>query len=408
MIKKAVFVVFDGLCDRPLKEFGGKTPLEHAKTPNLDAIAKRSQCGLMHPLGFGKKPGSDVSHLNILGYPYDQYYTGRGPIEVAGLGIKLQDGDVAFRGNFGSVDGNWNILDRRCGRIKDVTEFAAAIDGLEIDDIKLIVKPGTAYRAGVVLRGKGLSAAISDCDPHEEGKPVMTVKPTDNTKQAAFTAAVLNKFLRKTNEILNAMATNKQRVKDGLVPANFLLVRGAGVVPTMQPFHEKFGMRAACIAGGGLYKGIGSFLGMDVLSVPGATGMPDTDVAAKCNAVVKSLESYDFVFCHIKASDSLGEDGNHVGKKEFIEKADKAMAILAKLPDDVLLVITADHTTPCELKTHSADPVTILFCNPSCRIDDVQEIGERAFAKGGLGRIDGKDVMTQIMNLMGKLHLVGA
>ena len=408
MIKKVICVIFDGLGDRPIKELGGKTPLEAAITPNFDLIAKKSICGLMHTLGRGARPGSDVSHLAIFGYPMEQYYTGRGPIEVAGLGIQLQEGDVAFRGNFGTVDANWNILDRRAGRIRVVDEFAAAIDGINIDGIQFIVKPGTAHRAGVVLRGKGLSATISDADPHEEGKPVMEVKPLDNTKESSFTAQVINKFMRKSYEILDILDANKKRNDSGQLPANFLMLRGAGVYPSMPKFNDKYDLKSCCIAGGGLYKGVGAFLGMDLIHVEGATALPDSNVEAKFKKAVEMLDTYNFVFCHVKATDSLAEDGNAEGKKNFIEKADKAIALLTNLPDDVLLIVTADHSTACELKAHTADPVPVLFCNPSVRIDNVTEIGECVFAKGGLGFMEGKDIMPQVMNLMGKLHLIGA
>jgi len=408
MVKKAICVIFDGLGDRPIPKFGGKTPLEAASTPNFDSITKKSLCGVVQTLGRGIRPGSDVSHLAIFGYPLEQYYTGRGPIEVAGLGIQLQAGDVAFRGNFGAVDDKWNILDRRAGRIRVVDEFAAAIDGLVIDGIQFIVKPGTAHRAGVVLRGEGLSAAISDADPHEEGKPVSTIHATEDSKAAEFTAQVLNKFMRKSYEILNGLEANNKRREAGEFPANFLLLRGAGVYPSMPKFNEKYDLKSCCVAGGGLYKGIGAFLGMDLIHVEGATALPDTNVEAKFKKALDMLDTYSFVFCHVKATDSLAEDGDAIGKKDFIEKIDRAAALLTDLPDDVLLIITSDHSTACELKAHSADPVPILFCNPSVRIDDVAEFSERAFAKGGFGFADGKDIMPQIMNLMGKLHLIGA
>ena len=407
-VNKVLFVIFDGLGDRPIKEFGYKTPLEAAHTPNFDAIAAKSVCGLDNALGKGIRPGSDVSHLAIFGYPMDKYYTGRGPIEVAGLGIRLQQGDVAFRGNFGTVDSDWNIIDRRAGRIRVVDEFTAAIDGMEIDGIQVIVKPGTAHRAGVVFRGKGLSANISDADPHEEGKPVMEVRPTDDTPEAAFTASVINKFMRKSYEILDKMEANKQREANGQLAANFLLLRGAGVYPTMPTFEEKYGLNACCIAGGGLYKGIGAFLGMDLIDVEGATALPDSNVVNKFVAAKKALQEYDFIFTHVKATDSLAEDGNFEGKKAFIERCDIAAAELLDLPEDVLLVITADHSTACELHAHTADPVPVLFCAPTVRIDDVTEFNERAFVKGGMGRMVGADIMPEVMNIMGKLHLIGA
>ena len=408
MINKVLFVLYDGLPDRPIKELGGKTPLEAARTPNFDAIAEKSICGLMHSLGRGVRPGSDVSHLAIFGYPLEEYYTGRGPIEVAGLGMKLQKGDVAFRGNFGTVDENWNILDRRAGRIRVVDEFAEAIDGIEIDGVTFIVKPGTAHRAGVIMRGKGLSSALSDADPHEEGKPVLEVKPLDDTPEATFTATVLNKFFRKSYEILEALEGNKKRRQDGNFAANFLLVRGAGMVPDIPSFEEKYHLKSCCIAGGGLYKGIGAFLGMDLIHVEGATALPDTNVKAKFSRAVEALDEYDFVFTHVKPTDSLAEDGNFEGKKDFIEKIDDALPTLSNLPDNVLLVMTSDHSTACALKAHTADPVPILFSNPCVRTDGVKSFGERSFSQGGVGRIDGSDVMPEVLNLMGLLHLIGA
>ena len=408
MVQRTLCIVFDGLGDRPIPEFGGKTPMEAAETPNFDTIARKALCGLVQTLGRGVRPGSDVSHLAIFGYPMEQYYTGRGPIEVAGLGISMQAGDVALRGNFGSVDADWRILNRRAGRIRVVDEFAAAIDGLVVDGVTFTVRPGTAHRAGVVLRGAGLSAAISDADPHEEGKPVSAVHPTDDSKEAAFTARVINEFMRRSYEILDGMEANKKRIEAGAFPANFLLMRGAGVYPTMPKFDEKYGLKSCCIAGGGLYKGIGAFLGMDLISVEGATALPDTDIEAKFRKSLEMLDRYNFVFCHVKATDSLAEDGNAADKKVFIEKADKAAALLTDLPDDVLLIVTADHSTACELKAHSADPVPVLFCNPSVRNDDVAAFSERAFARGGFGYAEGRDIMPQVMNLMGKLHLVGA
>lgn len=407
-IEKVLFIIFDGLGDRPIESFGYKTPLEVAHTPNLDYLARNSICGLSNALGRGVRPGSDVSHLEIFGYSMGKYYTGRGPIEVAGLGIKLQEGDVAFRGNFGTVDTDWNIVDRRAGRIVGVDEYANAIDGMEIDGVQIIVKPGTAHRAGVVFRGKGLSSRVSDADPHQEGLPVSKVCPTDDTPEAAFTASVINKFMRKSYEILDKLQVNSERRSQGKFPANFLLLRGAGKYPTMPTFCDKYQMRAACIAGGGLYKGVGAFLGMDIIDVEGATALPNTNVKNKLSAALSALQNYDFVFTHIKATDSLAEDGNYQGKKDFIEKCDVEFSVLRDMSSDTLVVVTADHSTACELKAHTADPVPIMFCSPHCRIDDVTEFNERACAKGGLGRIVGADIMPEVMNIMGRLHLIGA
>ena len=409
MIKKALVFIMDGLGDRPIKDFENKTPLEYANTPNFNKICSESQCGLMYTLGRGKRPGSDTAHLSIFGYPVDKYYTGRGPIEAAGVGINLEQGDVAFRGNFGTVDDDWKVIDRRAGRIKDVTIFSQALDGIEIDGIKFIVKPGSAYRAGVVMRGKGLSSNVSSADSHNAGDSIHDVKPLDDTKEAKFTADVLNKFMMKSYNILKELEENKLRQSRGELQANFLLLRGAGVYPKLPNFTEKWGFnRACCIAGGGLYKGIGAFLGMDLINVPGANAQVDTNLEGKFTTAIESLKKYDFVFLHIKPTDSLAEDGNYLGKKEFIEKIDKYVSILHKVDNETLIVITADHSTACELKAHSADAVPILFHAKGIRNDGIDKFGERDCAKGSLGIIEGKDVMPNILNVMGKLPLIGA
>jgi 2,3-bisphosphoglycerate-independent phosphoglycerate mutase len=408
VIKKVILVVSDGLGDRPVKELGNKTPLEAAKTPNLDRYAGESECGLMHTLGRGYTPGSDTAHLTIFGYDIRQHYSGRGPIEVAGIGLQLEHGDVALRGNFGTVDDDLKIIDRRAGRILVVEPLTKALDGMKIDDVQFIVKPGTAHRAGVVMRGKGLSDAIIDADPHKPDVPVRTVTHTEDTAEAKHTAAVLNKFLAQAYEVLKKHPFNAERIQKGELPANYLLVRGAGQYKKVPSFEERYGLSPCCIAGGGLYKGVGAFLGMKVLDVPGATGLPDTDIEAKFNTAIQSLDSFNFVFVHVKAADSLGEDGNYAGKRDFIEKIDQAASILSNLPEDTLLIVTADHSTPCEMKAHSGDPVPVMFHNCSVRVDNVTAFNERSCAHGGLGFISGRDLMPQVLNLLGTLPLVGA
>ena len=407
-LQKAVVVICDGLGDRPIAELGGLTPLEAAATPVLDDLAAHSECGLMCALGRGRRPGSDTSHLAIFGYDIDTCYSGRGPIEAAGVGLQLEDGDVALRANLGTVDDAGVIVDRRAGRILDVSAMAAAVDGMEIDGVRFLVRPGTAHRAAVVMRGQGLSGHVTDADPHVPGEAVHEVRPTDATAEASRTADILTRFLKESHEVLEALPENQQRKTEDLFPANFLLVRGAGQYRNFDSFSDKYGLRSCCIAGGGLYRGIASLLGMAVIDVPGATGLPDTDVAAKFVAAGRMLADHDFVFVHVKATDTLGEDGDFLGKKGFIEKIDGAADILLGLPPEVLVVITADHSTPCALKQHSADPVPILFRGAGVRVDSVETFGERSVAHGGAGLMSGYDVMPQVINLLGRARLIGA
>jgi len=405
--RKVVLLVCDGLGDRPIPELDFKTPLEAAETPNLDYVAKKGICGLMYTLGPGLRPGSDTSHLNILGYDYHKYYSGRGTIEVAGLGMKLEEGDVALRGNLGTVDENLIIIDRRAGRIRDVSEFVRELDNLKIDGVKFLVKPGTAHRVGIIMRGENLSNKISNADPHETGEKVHTVEALDDSREAKRTAEVLNKYLENCHHILLGHPENERRQKEKRLPANYLLVRGAGFYKSVPPFSERFGLKACCIAGGGLYKGIGAYLGMKILKVEGATALPDTNIDNKFDTVKDHLDEFDFFFVHVKAADSLGEDGNYLGKKQFIERIDQSLERLLSL-DNTLLVVTADHSTPCSLKKHSADPVPICFYGLDVRTDSVTEFGERACAGGGLGRLTGSEVMPEIINILGLSALIGA
>ncbi|MCH8253448.1 MAG: 2,3-bisphosphoglycerate-independent phosphoglycerate mutase [Planctomycetes bacterium] len=407
MIDKAILLIIDGLGDRPIAALGDRTPLEAAHTPNLDRLATSAECGMMHTVGRGVRPGSDVAHLAIFGYERSLYYPGRGPIEAAGIGVPLEDGDVAMRGNLGTVDDKLEIVDRRAGRIRVVEPFTKMLDGMEIDGVTFLVKPGTAHRAVVVMRGPDLSAAITDNDPHVEGVAASTVTATDDSPSAKRTADALNQFLARAHEILKGHPDNRARRAEGLFEANYILLRGAGQYRRLPSFKERYGLDGCCIAGGGLYKGVAAFLGMTVLDCPGATGLPDTDIRAKFDLALESLSEYDFVFVHVKATDSLAEDGNFAGKKDFTERIDEAAAAFDALPESALLVVTADHSTPSELCAHSADPVPILFHGQGVRVDGVTAFGERACTSGGLGFITGADVMPQVINLLGRSPLLG-
>jgi len=322
--------------------------------------------------------------------------------------MELQEGDVALRGNLGTVDNNLVTVDRRAGRIEDTSPFVKDLDGLTYQGITLHIKPGTGHRAGIILRGPGLSSRISDNDPHEVGVKVHEVRPLDDSPEAAFTARVLNHFLHQAHEILKNHPLNKERRRAGKLPANYLLCRGAGYYKKIEKFSERYGLKACAIAGGGLYKGIGAFTGMTVLSVPGATGMADTDLSAKFNAALQALAGeFDFAFVHVKATDAFGEDGDFLGKKAFIEKIDQATEVFLDLPD-TLLVVTGDHSTPCSLKKHSGDPVPLMMIGEGMvRTDHVTAFGERACATGGLGRLTGLMIMPEIINLLGLAPLIG-
>jgi len=417
---KIIFIVIDGLGDKPIPKLKNKTPLEAAKTSNLDWLAKNGKCGLIKPFQFSwqKYPESDTCHLALFGYDPKIYYLGRGPYEVVGIGMKMREDDVALRANFATVDSdkpakvslkfrraygaseNLKIIDRRAGRIDETSSLIRAISGQRIEGISFLVKKSFGHRAGLILRGKNLSAKITDADPKEIDKEVKKVVTRDNSKEAKFTAKILNKFLLKSYQILKNHSLNRKRELAGLLPANFLLVRGAGKFKKTTSFYQKYRLKACCIAGGALYKGIAKILGMKLIKVKGATGLLNTNLPAKFKAVKKALRDFNFVFCHIKATDNLAEDGKFKAKKEFIEKIDKNIKILKKLKDTII-VVTGDHSTCSLLKRHCSEPLPVLIYRKGLKGNGIKKFDEKECKKGSIKQINQLKLMATTLKMAG-------
>ncbi len=396
--------------DRPIKEIGYKTPLEAANTPNMDKMVERGICGIMDPIKPGIRAGSDTSHISILGYDPYEVYTGRGPFEAAGVGLNVLPGDIAFRCNFSTANSEGIITDRRAGRIRDGTdEIAAAINGMEIlEDVEVIFKESTGHRAVLVLRGDGLSDQISDADPKHDGNPPKKVKALDDTKEAKKTADILNMIVAKSYELLKDHPINLKRIEAGKNPANIIVPRGAGAVPYVEPFGEKYGLKPVCIAETGLIKGIGSITGMELIDIEGATGGIDTNLENIEKGILETAaKDYDFILINVDGADEAGHDGQLEEKIRFIEKVDDMMATLMEI-DNVYFILTADHSTPISTMDHTGDPVPILINGPEIKVDDVKIFSEREAAKGGLCRIRGNNVMDILMDLMNKSTKFGA
>jgi len=405
---KAVLLIADGLGDRPIKRLGDKTPLEAAEKPNLDKLATEGECGLMDPIAPGVRAGSDTSHLAILGYDPYKYYTGRGPFEAAGIGMDVKKGDIAFRCNFTTVDDKMIIVDRRAGRISSGTDqLAEAVNGMEIDGVQVIFKESVAHRGALILRGAGLGANITDTDPHHEGAKVLKCEAVDPEDAAsAKTAHVVNEFVERSYRLLKDHPVNRERIAQGLNPANVILPRGAGVGPSMDSFETEYGIKAACVAETGLINGVARYVGMDITEVEGATGGADSNVMNMAKAIVEKLQTVDFVLCNVKGADIGGHDGSPEVKIEVIKKLDEMVGYLTKsVPEGTFIVLTADHSTPCSVMDHSGDPVAITFWGEGVRTDRCTKFDERSVTAGGLGRIRGIDVMkivTQLMNVAEK------
>lgn len=404
MNRKLLIAIADGIGDRPIVEFDGKTPLQAAKTPHLDWVAKQGQTGLMDPIHPGVPVGTDMGHLILFGNDH-RLYPGRGPIEAAGVGIDLKEGDVAFRCNFATLDDNDIIVDRRAGRIRQGTdELAAALNGQIVDGIEIIFYPATEHRAVLVLRGDGLSAAITDTDPKapNDGSPLKIAIAKDDTPAAHFTADVVNKVVRRSYEVFNHHPVNEARRRQGLLPANAIITRGAGQMTHIEPVTILLGFKAAVVAAEDTVLGMARLSGMKAISDDRFTGNIDTDVVAKANAAVAALTDHQVVYVHLKAPDIMGHDNNPLGKVAAIEAFDKLVGELIDHIDldTTYLALVADHSTPCEVGEHSGEPVPVAYCGPSVRRDSVSVYDEIACQDGGIHRVTGAHYVSLLYDLL--------
>ncbi|MFX1561619.1 MAG: 2,3-bisphosphoglycerate-independent phosphoglycerate mutase, partial [Promethearchaeota archaeon] len=400
-----------GLGDRPLKELGGKTPLEAAKTPTFDRLAGEGQSALMNVIGPGLTPGSDTAHLALFGYDPMGDYPGRGPLEAFGAGLATEPGDVAFRSNFATVDSNMVVLDRRAGRTftpEEQAELQAAIDGIELDGVKVRFIATVEHRGALVLKGDGLYADISDVDPHETGKKILTVRALK--PEAEKTAKIVNKLMRVAHEKMRGLELNKKRAKAGIPLANALLLRGPGRHSDVPPLPERYGIKAAVLAGGALYIGTAEYVGMEHIPVEGQTGTIDTNFDNIAKKTIETIEAgYNYVFVHIKATDNASHDGNVKEKILAIERSDAMISqIIDKVGDKIVLAITGDHSTPISIGEHSCDPVPIIFWSNFIRPDSVKKYSENDAAKGALHTIRGVDVMPILLGYSGYIEKFGA
>jgi 2,3-bisphosphoglycerate-independent phosphoglycerate mutase len=371
---KIVLLVLDGLGGAPT-EPGGPTELEAARTPNLDALAARSSCGVSIAVSQGITPGSGPGHLSLFGYDPLRYEIGRGVLEALGIGFDLQPMDVAARGNFCTLDATGLISDRRAGRIptEEGVKRVEMLRSIQLPGVQIFVEPVKEYRLVLVLRGEGLSGDIYDTDPQQTG--VAPLPAVAHSPAAERTAELANQWIAEAADILADHP-----------PANMLTLRGFAVDPNLPKFPDIFKLRSAAVAVYPMYKGVSRLVGMEVLPVDGDSP------ADEFETVRQNWDEHDFFFVHIKKTDSTGEDGNFDGKVQVIESVDEALPALLDLEPDVLIV-TGDHSTPASLKSHSWHPLPILLSARTGRNDPVTEFGETACLGGSLGHIRHVDIM---------------
>lgn len=385
---KIVLLVADGLGGLPL-EPGGKTELESARTPNLDALAREGVCGMSIPVLPGITPGSGPGHLALFGYDPLQYRIGRGILEALGIHFEVGPRDVAARGNFCTVDGAGRITDRRAGR--PTTERCVAtchkLQQIRIPGIEVFVEPVREHRFVVVFRGDNLGDVVNDTDPQQTGHRPLEAKGADANSQN--TAAAVNRFIAEASRILKDDA-----------PTNMVTLRGFARYPKIDTMREVYGVRPVAIAVYPMYKGLARLVGMDVAEA-GAT-LPD-----QMETLRRLWDQYDFFFLHYKYTDSTGEDGNFAAKVEMIERLDAEVPKVRALNPDVLIV-TGDHSTPSKLRSHSWHPVPTLLWAETCRPDAVTEFGEAYCLRGGLGHFQAMYLLPMALAHAGRLGKYGA
>ncbi len=390
---KIVLLVMDGLGGLPRPE-DDKTELEAAHTPHLDRLAREGCLGQHYPVAIGVTSGSGPGHLGLFGYDPLRYEIGRGVLEAVGIGFNVTERDVCARGNFCTLDAQGRITDRRAGRIP--TEVCARlvkkINDAQItvgDGVEVFVEPVQDYRFVVVMRGDGLMGNIEDTDPQRTGAPPLPAVARDAASQRA--AELFNRWIARAGEVIRDEH-----------PANGLTLRGFAKEPGLPKFADVYGLRAGAIAIYPMYRGVAALAGMARIAHDAHNAREQFEAAARV------WNDYDFFFIHVKYTDSRGEDGDFEAKRAVIEEVDAALPILLDLKPDVLIV-TGDHSTPSQLRSHSWHPVPLLLWAPAtARRDGSTHFGERACARGGLGTFYARDIMPLALAHAGRLQKFGA
>ncbi len=408
---KGVIIIIDGLGDRPAAELNGATPLEAARTPNLDQLAAHGQCAQVDPFVPGMPVGTHTGTSLLMGVaPRDVYQLSRGPVEASGVGVPVQPGDVALRCNFATLErenGRLKILDRRAGRIREGTdELAAALNNISLGrDVTASIYPASQHRAVLRLSGPNLSQSISDTDPSDVTRERYVLESTAQNagdSAASNTASVVNTFIEKAFEILYDHPVNQSRRRRDLMPATGIITRGAGILYETHTLINHLNMKAAVVAGERTLLGLAKLFQYTAITEPSFSALPDTDLVAKVAAVQTALENHDLVYVHIKGTDTCGHDKDPQGKKRMIERIDAAIAPF--MTAQLVIGVSADHSTDSVLGRHSGDPVPSIVYAANGRKDACRSYGEMSCMQGGLGRISANTFLLTVLDLMNRLH----
>lgn len=387
---KIIFLVMDGLGGLAMSDKGG-TELQVAHKPNLDRLAAQSICGLMDPILPGITPGSGPAHFALFGYDPIESNIGRGVLEAAGINLPMTDRDVAIRINFATVDKNGNIIDRRAGRI-DTEENRRICQKIRNQvslqpEAEFIIETVKEHRAALLLRGDNLGGDLADTDPQQLGVPPLP--PRALNPESERTARLSQRFLEQAHRVL----ADEPK-------ANALLLRGFAKHKPYPSMWQRYKLKSLAVANYPMYRGIAFLLNMDLHPVT-------ADIKTEFESVAQKYDQYDFFFVHVKPTDSKGEDGNFDAKVKVIEEVDALLPLLTDLNPDVM-VVTADHSTPSLLKSHSWHPVPVLLYSKYCRADQVQRFDEISCIQGGLGRMPSMQLMPIVLANALRLNKFGA
>ena len=409
-----VYVLLDGVGDLPHPNLVGKTPLDAANTPNLDRLAKNGTMGQVITVGKGIAPESDIAVFNMLGYKFKHNdYAGRGVVEAIGIGIDFKDGDLALRGNFATLNDDGVIIDRRAGRNIEKQDTEAVSNEIE-EKIKFsdenataIITPTIGHRLVIRIRSNcTLSSNISNTDPayvRVDGMGIAKAVtdflkiekclPLDEESHTKLASKLVNELTEQSLDIMKKSKVNERRKENDKKLLNGILLRDAGnIYPKVTPINDLHSMKFSCIVDMPVEIGISKILKMKTYDAGGRT-----DYEEKAKVAAKAMDEQNAVYVHLKGPDEFGHDGDAQGKMENIEEIDKRFfgTLLDNIDSSkVAVIVSADHSTPCINKGHSADPVPLLISGDMVTNDDTQRFTEIEAKKGRIGLIDGAQVIT--------------
>ena len=401
---KHIIILGDGMADHPVAELGGLTPLEIANKPSIDFLAREGRCGILETVPEGLMPGSETANLSVMGYDPKAVLRGRGVLEAASMGLAIEPNELVMRCNLICIDERGRLKNHSAGHISS-TEAALIIQDLqkEFGSDKFSFHPGVSYRH--VFIGKGLSDKILCYPPHDHlGKYADDLEIKSLSSEANETAHLLNKITHLSQEFLPNHPVNLERAEKGLDKANSIWLWSGGYKPQMWTYQEKWNLKGAVISAVDLINGIAVYAGLDVIKVPGATGLYNTNYEGKAQACLDALNNHDFVYLHVEAPDEAGHEGDVHLKIKTIEDLDSRLVypLLNGIQEkniEARVGILPDHPTPVETRAHTREPIPFAIWGTNIEKDSVDCFSENACKKGGFGFLKGDQFIKLLLGI---------